>query len=276
MALNIAAGTYNAQPTQARIYTNQSGNLILEVRFVLCDENWEHYVGDNGYAIDMRKWFVLVKADGTVNTATISRLKEWADGFAPSSLDDFYEYWTGAGFSHLAGIKVQVVVQLTAQGQYAGRPEIAFVNSLSRKGTANAALPQGADDDRAKIAARFGAKFRAAFAATPKVVSAAPARPAAPAPAPQTAPQTAAPSAPPRPARPAANAPAPAAKPVTEADCWNAYCARLPEGTDNSTRDAGWFEVLDRAGVGDRDPDQITPAEWAKVLEAANNAEMPF
>lgn len=256
--MKIQDGTYAAKPAKAQIYLASSGSLMLCVEFNIVDEDGNEFQNDNGYPLSYRKWFALVSKDGAVNTATVDRIKEWAAGFEPQSIDDFYDYFTANDFEKIRALEVDVVLKTEAikDGEKKGQlaQGIAFVNAKGGHGSWKMNLPSGAVDDKAAIAAKFGAKFRAAFAAKPKTVAAstAPAKAAAPA----------APARKPNPARPAAPA---KVETATVEDVWGAYLSSLPADTSEDDRDAGWFKLLDDNGLGSKDQDQITPAEWGTL-----------
>lgn len=246
--MNIQDGTYPAKPVGGSIYETKTGNLTLVVEFVLTDDNGEAYTNPDGTDCIMRKWFTLVTADGSVNSNVISRVCEWAEGFQPNSLDDFYDYFTG-DCEKLKSLSVDVVLRTEPARDGSGKmfQGIAFVNAKRRRSSNR--IPEGAIGDKDKLAAKFGSKFRAVFGSKPKTVSAKP------------APKK------PTPEKPEA---APAAKKATSScdECWQKYLSSLPAGTDNDTRDGGWFALLDKCGVGQKDQDEIDANEWGTVLAA--------
>ncbi len=275
--MEIKDGEYRAFPTSAAIYQNKTGNLILAVRFQLCDEKRDGYVKENGYALDYTKYFVLVKSDGSLNTKIIDGICKWAAGFEPTSLEAFYDYFTGANMENLRNLDVKVTLKTEAGQDGKMRQGIAFVNSLDHVGGGGNMMPKDAVDDRRAIAAKFGAKFRAAFGgaklapASKPVAEAASGRPQPPAhPAVDEENIPAAPAAPAAPQRPAPKPPMPATAPKPPATCESAYTAylnSLPPDTPQDASDQGWWQLLDAAGVGQKDQDQITPAEWQHVTD---------
>ena len=272
MAYNygIPDGTYVGRPTTASCY-EKDGRLILDVNFAVKDPNtgaW--YKKDNGYDWEARKRHWLTSADGAFNEKTIEGLKEWAKGWQPKSLDDFWWFQNpdanGTPFGNLIAIgEVELNFQTDGQGN-----QTIWVHDKDRpkSGGRKAYVPDGASSDRAAMMAKWGTRAKALFAATPKKVATVAAPKAT-----QTAPAASAPSAgvsapPAAPARPAA---APAAKPwasypQTADGAFDYFCSLLGEPYEGAKHEEKWFELFDAARQG-KDVDEFTQEDTQRLFQ---------
>lgn len=281
MAYNygIPDGTYTGKPTTASCY-EKDGRLILDVNFAVKDPNtgaW--YKKDNGYDWEARKRHWLTSADGGFNEKTIEGLKEWAKGWQPRSLDDFWWFQNpdanGTPFGNLIAIG-EVELNFTTDGQ--GNQTI-WVHDPDRpkSGGRKAYVPDGASADRAAMMAKWGTRAKALFAATPKKVGTGAPAQAAPKPTqavPAAGGGVVAPSrpaaAPATPSRPAGGAPA-------KADPWAEYpktcdgafayfCSLLGEAYSGAKHDEKWFALFDAAAQG-KDPDEFDAADVQRLFQ---------
>ena len=287
----IPDGTYVGRPTTASCF-EKDGRFILDVNFEVKDlESGQWYKKDNGYNWEAKKRHWLTSKDGAFNQATINGIKEWAKGWNPQGLDDFWWFQNpdanGTPFGNLAAIGE---VELNFATDKDGNQTI-WVHDPDRpkSGGRKAFVPDGASTDLASIKAKWGTKAKALFAATPKKVATV----AAPA-ARQASPAASAPAAgvvapPAAPARPAAAPTRPAAAPA-KAKPWADYpqtadgafaffCAALKERRkedySSEKHDEMWFGIYDGAAQG-KDPDEFTPADVQRLMEAVDNGVMPF
>ena len=278
----IPDGTYTGRPTTASCY-EKDGRLILDVNFAVKDPNtgaW--YKKDNGYDWEARKRHWLTSADGAFNERTIEGLKEWAKGWQPRSLDDFWWFQNpdanGTPFGNLAAVG-EVELNFSTDGQ--GNQTI-WVHDPNRpkSGVRKAYVPEGASADRAAMMAKWGTRAKALFAATPKKVGAGapqaaqkPVQAATPA-APATAPS--------RPSEPAQAAPtrhaaAPAQQktwaefPQTADGAFAFFCSLLGEPYSPAKHDDKWFAVYDKASNG-KDPDEFDAADVQRLFQAVADA----
>ena len=142
--------------------------------------------------------------------------------------------------------------------------------------------------DAAQLQAKWGAKAKALFAAQPKKVGLAAPMAANPAPkaAAPVAPANVPSAAPARPvAVPARPAAAPAAAmeavapwasfPQTSDGAFAYYCSRLGEPYKSEKHDDKWFDIYDST-IGNKDPDQLTPADVQQLFHAVCAMDMPF
>lgn len=232
-------GEYPATTKAGTVY-EKDGKLLLAVAF------------DVG-GFEMKHYFVLVGADGAVNTKTIDRIKEWATGW-----DGTDPYWFLEAMP--TGIEVSVTIKNEPGFKNASKmfPKIQWVNPV---GAPKAAMPEAGD--KAKIMMKFGSKLRAA--AGP--VSTTPTAPVA-----KPAPTTAQPTAPTAPvAKPAPTAPtAPAPKPPAPAkksahasldECWK-LCQDTFITLDEGAIAEKWYAFIDATGM---DQATMTPDGWDKV-----------
>ena len=284
MAFNygIPDGIYTGRPTTASCF-EKDGRLMLDVNFAVKDPNtgtW--YKKDNGYDWEVRKRHWLTSADGAFNEKTIEGIKEWAKGWQPRSLDDFWWFQNpdanGTPFGNLIAIGE---VELNFQADNQGNQQIWVHDKDRPKGNGRKAfVPDGAVTDRAAMMAKWGTRAKALFAATPKKVAVAEGGPAtapatAPAPVAPAAP-VAAPAAPARPAAPRAPARAPAAPAPAPTSPWSNfpatcdgafayYCSLLKEPYQSAKHDEAWFAIFDKAAQG-KDPDQLDAADVQRLF----------
>ena len=279
----IPDGTYVGRPTTASCY-EKDGRLILDVNFAVKDPNtgsW--YKKDNGYDWEARKRHWLTSADGGFNEKTIDGLKEWAKGWQPRSLDDFWWFQnpdaSGTPFGNLIAIG-EVELNFATDGQ--GNQTI-WVHDPNRpkSGGRKAYVPEGASADRAAMMAKWGTRAKALFAATPKKVGTGTHAQAAPNPV-QAATPAAPATAPSRPSAPAQAAQTrPAAAPAQQktwaefpqtADGAFAYfCSLLGEPYSSAKHDDKWFSVYDKASNG-KDPDEFDAADVQRLFQAVADA----
>lgn len=266
----IPDGTYTGRPTTASCF-EKDGRLILDINFAVKDpQTGQWFKKDNGYDWEAKKRHWLTSKDGGFNEATIKGIKEWAKGWNPRSLDDFWWFQSpdanGVPFGNLLAIGE---VELNFQRDNAGNQNIWVHDPNRPKGGARKAFaPDGATTDRAAIAAKWATKAKSLFAATPKAVGSAPAA------APAASASASAPAAPMRPtARPSAT---PAAKPWAEfpqtADgAFAFFSSKLGEPYSPAKHDGRWFEIFDKAAEG-KDPDEFTPADVQRLFECVHSA----
>lgn len=280
MAYNygIPDGTYTGKPTTASCY-EKDGRLILDVNFAVKDPNtgaW--YKKDNGYDWEARKRHWLTSADGGFNEKTIEGLKEWAKGWQPRSLDDFWWFQNpdenGTPFGNLIAIG-EIELNFQTDGQ--GNQQI-WVHDPDRpkSGGRKAFVPDGASSDRAAMMAKWGTRAKALFAATPKKVGAGAPAQAAPKPA-QAASAPAGGVAPSRPAAAPATPSRPAGGAPAKADPWAEYpktcdgafayfCSLLGEAYSGAKHDEKWFALFDAAAQG-KDPDEFAAADVQRLFQ---------
>ena len=104
----IPDGTYVGRPTTASCF-EKDGRLILDVNFEVKDPQTEQwYKKDNGYNWEAKKRHWLTSKEGAFNEATIKGIKEWAKGWNPQGLDDFWWFQNpdanGTPFGNLIAI----------------------------------------------------------------------------------------------------------------------------------------------------------------------------
>lgn len=274
----IPDGTYTGRPTTASCY-EKDGRLILDVNFAVKDPNtgaW--YKKDNGYDWEARKRHWLTSADGAFNEKTIEGLKEWAKGWQPRSLDDFWWFQNpdanGTPFGNLIAIG-EVELNFATDGR--GNQTI-WVHDPDRpkSGGRKAYVPDGASSDRAAMMAKWGTRAKALFAATPKKVGTGAPAQAAPKPA-QAAPASGGGVAPSRPATAPATPSRPAGGAPAKADPWAEYpktcdgafayfCSLLGEAYSGAKHDEKWFALFDAAAQG-KDPDEFDAADVQRLFQ---------
>ena len=259
----IPDGTYTGKPVTASCY-EKDGRLILDINFTVKDPNTgELYKKENGYDWEVKKRHWLTSADGAFNEKTINGLKEWAKGWNPTSLDDFWWFQNpdenGTPFGNLAAIgEVELDFQTDGQGN-----QQLWVHDPNRPraGGRKAWTPPEANTDRAQMMAKWGTRAKALFAATPKKV--APGVPAKAAPAAPSRP-AAAPAAPARPAGPAKANPWDGF-PKTCDGAFQYFCSLLGEPYSGAKHDEMWFSLFDEAAQG-KDPDELTQMDVERLF----------
>lgn len=278
----IPDGTYVGKPTTASCY-EKDGRLILDVRFAVKDpQSGQWYRKDNGYDWEVMKRHWLTSQDGAFNERTIKGIREWARGWEPRSLEDFWWFQSpdenSTAFGHLAAVGE---VELNFQTNREGSQDL-WVHAPGGRRTngRGAYVPEGANADKSALAAKWGTKARALFAATPKKVATvaatvpqggsagvpaqggvnAPARPAA---------AVAAPS---RPA-PAVEADGPrpwAEFPQTADGAFAYFCSLLGEPYSSAKHDGRWFVLFDKVSGG-KDPDEFGPEDVQRLFAAVRD-----
>lgn len=213
--------------------------------------------------LDITGYFYLEKKDGSINTITVDSLKAafaW-DGRDPLWLQD-------ADFSGL-------VVQLKLEFEVYDNKQRLKVRWVDAEDAEGRGVPKADDNARRTLGTRLGSKLRALAGGSP-----------APAPKPNGAPTPPGkPAAPPTktitklaPASASAFAPTTSAAPVkiaTMQQAWEAFAKECPKGWQASDVEQEWFRILGELVPG-KQPEAITPAEWAMVIEEAPAKIIPM
>lgn len=298
-------GLFNAYPVEIGIDEtgpNQLATCII--RFALYEElqpsgEWADCAGENW---QITGYFYLEKKDGSLNTLTIDALKAalgW-DGRDPFWLQE----------TDLSDHPVQVKLGVE---QFGGRSRIK-VRYLNPVGThANGGVSKADEAKRRTIRNRLGSKLRAIsgppqpgranVVANDSVKLARPTRPASP-PNRSATPVTAAatsravetsvtpaskrpsrlrPASPSEPGNPSGEpdaSPGPSAdtEEATMEQAWQAFCeayAPLGDRGSNEDRERQWFRVIAELFPG-KQPDELTPAEWATMRQQGPTRIIPF
>jgi|GEM_PF-859128 len=289
-------GLFNAYPVEIGI--DETGPHKLAtclIRFRLYEEfqasgEWADCAGENWEIVG---YFYLEKKDGTLNTVAIDALKAalgW-DGRDPFWLQE----------TDLSQHAVQVKLGFEEYGGKT-RLRVQYLNPFGSSGVGG--VSKADDATRRTIGNRLGSKLRALSGPAP--VAARPAKPAKPARpaeqptakrpperaqaaptarAPVAAPTPeAGPSAPqPGPAGPRTPEPQPAAAEAshdpagsTPAEAWAAFCRGCtgPQW-DQATLEREWFRILAELFPG-KQPDELSPTEWAVMREEGPTRIVPF
>jgi len=241
-------GLFNAYPTEIGVAETGPNNLAtctVHFRIVeeLLAEQWADCSAEN---LEITGYFYLEKKDGSLNSVAIEALKAalgW-DGRDPFWLQD----------TDLTQQPVQLKLGFE---QYNGQPKIKvqFLNPYGREPTSG--VSRADDAARRALNARLGAKLRAAAGGTP-----------APAPRPSGKP------APPK--RPAKAPTQPAGATATMEEAWAEFCAHCTDEkwTDDAISEE-WFRIVNEMYPG-KQPEQLTPADWAVVKDKAPGMILPF
>lgn len=193
--------------------------------------------------LDITGYFYLEKKDRSLNQITLDALKAalgW-DGRDPFWLQD----------TDLSGKAVQVKLGFE---EYNGktRLKVQFLNPYGSTG--GGAVTKADETKRRSMSTRLGAKFRAMAGAAP----ASPPKPAAP------------------PAPPKAAPPAPEPEESTLEEAWAAFAASDgAKKLDQEGLEKEWFRILADLFPG-KQPDDLTPAEWARMRDEGPGNIVPF
>lgn len=237
-------GLFNAYPVEIGIDETGPNNLATcIIRFDLYEElqpdgQWADCAGENW---EITGYFYLEKKDGSLNTLTLDALKAalgW-DGRDPFWLQE----------TDLSEHPVQVKLGFE---EYGGKTRIK-VQYLNPFGSTGGGGVSKADDaTRRTISNRLGSKLRAMAAPAPKTEPAPPAEPAAPVEQPRD----------------------PEAATMEEA--WGEFCKHCPPPKwDQAAVEAEWFRIIAELFPG-KQPDELTPAEWAAMRDQGPAQIIPF
>jgi len=221
---NWEEGNYGAVTKAATVYEKE-GKLLLAVAFDVSGN-------------ELKSYHVLVQADGTVNTVTVAKLKEWSgwDGVDP--------YWFVDNAPN--GIVCEVAIGMEPGFKDASKlfPKIKWVNKAGGSG----GMPEMAD--RRAVLSKYGAKFRAIAGPQPMGM--------------QTKPQAGTPPQRPQtqgnpPARPQATA-----AHATLEECWRLMQQHNQKLTPEQVTEK-WYGFIDATGMDQAD---MTPEGWDQVKAA--------
>ena len=244
-------GLFHAQPLEIGVAETGPNKLATcTMRFGLFEElvqgQWRDCSAEN---LEITGYFYLEKRDGSLNAIAIDALKAalgW-DGRDPFWLQDAAE-----------GLREQPVQVKLGFEEYNGQQRIK-VQFLNPHGAAPSGVSKADDAARRSISNRICARLRAQAGGTP-----------APAPKPEG-----------RPGPPPPKAPGKDAKPETATmeQAWASFCEAYekagPEGATDEQREQAWFAAIAKLFPG-RQPDDLTPADWAVVREKAPGEIIPF
>jgi len=253
-------GLFNAYP--ADVGVNETGPNKLAtciINFRLYEElqpsgEWADCSDEQ---FEVTGYFYLEKRDGSLNTITLDSLKSalgW-DGRDPFWLQE----------TDLSEHAVQVKL---AFDEYNGktRLKVQYLNPYGSTGGGGVKKAEGTA--KTAIRNRMGSKLRAL---------AGPAQPATSKPA---APPKLPPAKPKAPAAPAsAPSPTPSVEPSAEAtmeQAWGEFVKHCdPDKWDQQAVEAEWFRILAEMFPG-KQPDELSPAEWATMRDEGPTKIIPF
>ncbi|HET6441299.1 MAG TPA: hypothetical protein VFH53_02895, partial [Phycisphaerae bacterium] len=138
------------------------------------------------------------------------------------------------------------------------------VQFLNPYGSTGRGVSRADNATRRNITNRLGSKLRASSGGTPSPAPKPAGRPSSPGPAPQKA----------------AVATSPAAEPSTATmdEAWSTFCAAYeqagPEGAP-ADREQQWFSAVSQLFPG-KQPDELTPAQWATMRDEGPSKIIPF
>ena len=255
-------GLFNAYPTEVGVDETGPNKLATcIIKFKLYQElqasgEWGDCAADN---FEITGYFYLEKKDGSLNAITIDALKAalgW-DGRDPFWLQE----------TDLSQHAVQLKL---AFEEFKGktRMKVEYLNPFGSTGGGGVTKADGAA--KTAIRNRLGSKLRA-IAGPSQQVTPPPATPPSLPPAKPKAPAVSAPTTVPEPAAP--NEPD-----ATMESAWAAFCQEYkklgPKGTSEDCEQQ-WFTILGRL-FPNRQPDQLSAAEWATMTSEGPGEIVPF
>jgi len=252
-------GLFNAYPVEVGVDETGPNKLATcIIKFSLYEElqgsgEWADCAADN---FEITGYFYLEKKDGSLNTITIDALKAalgW-DGRDPFWLQE-------TDFS-------QHPVQLKlALEEYNGktRMKVQYLNPFGSTGTGGVTKAEG--PAKTAIRNRLGSKLRALAGPAQKT----PAQPAAPPTLPPAKPK-----APPAPPENPAPEPCPPASEATMSEAWGEFVKHCTgEKWPQDAVEKEWFRILAEMFPG-KQPDELSPAEWAVMRDEGPSRIIPF
>lgn len=257
-------GLFHAYPLAIGLGETREKKLlqaVIQYRLVeeLADNQWADC---SGQSLEITGYHIMEKKDHSLNENTISALK------AAFGWDGQDPFWLQDNAEALCQQPVQLKLGFE---EFNGQQnlKVQFLNPYGAKGSGG--VPKADDDFRRGVSNRLGAKFRANAGGTPANPPKPAGKPAAPAASAPAKP------APPKPTPPAA-APiaATAIAPATMEQAWAAFTGHCTD--EKWTQDAiekEWFRIIADLFPG-KQPDQLTPAEWGRMLAEGPGNIIPF
>lgn len=264
-------GLFNAYPVEIGIDETGPNKLATcIIRFKLYEElqasgEWADCADEKW---EITGYFYLEKKDGSLNTVTIDALKAalgW-DGRDPFWLQE----------TDLAEHAVQVKLGFEEYGGKT-RIKVQYLNPFGSTG--GGGVTKADDATRRTIGNRLGSKLRALSGPAP--APAKPTKPTAPPKLPPAKPKaqpTAPPTAPapkPEPALQPAEAPRDPAS-ATMDEAWAEFCKSCPPPKwDQAAVEGEWFRILAEL-FPSKQPNELSPAEWAVMRDEGATRIVPF
>jgi hypothetical protein len=259
-------GLFNAYPVDVGVDETGPNKLATcVVNFRLYEElqpsgEWSDCSAEG---LEVTGYFYLEKKDGSLNTITIDSLK------AALGWDGRDPFWLQEADLSQHAVQVKLAFE-----EYGGktRLKVQFLNPL---GSTGSRLVTRADPPARKaITNRMGPKLRAlagpAQPATPKPVSPPKLPPTSPA---EASAKAGKPKAPPTSPPPPEPAPVPEA---TMESAWEEFVRHCPpEKWDQESIEKEWFRIIAELFPG-KQPDQLSPADWATMRDEGPGRIIPF
>jgi hypothetical protein len=256
-------GLFHAYPVAIGLGETRENRLLqVVILYRLTEElTGDGWVDCSGENMEISGYHYLEKRDHSLNESTIAALK------AALGWDGRDPFWLQDNAEALAQQPVQV--KLAFEEYDGGRNiKVKFLNPYGAKGSGS--VPKADDDMRRNVSNRLGAKFRAQAGGTPAnppkpigkpVAPAAPAAPAKPAPTPPVPAPAATPAAP---------------TPATMDQAWAEFTSHCTgDKWDQQAVEKEWFRILADLFPG-KQPDQLTPADWGRMLAEGPGNIIPF
>ncbi|MGC9455229.1 MAG: hypothetical protein ACP5HU_10245 [Phycisphaerae bacterium] len=247
-------GLFNAYPVEVGIDETGPNNLTTcIIRFQLYEElqpsgEWADCSHEN---LDITGYFYIEKRDGDLNGMVVHALK------AALGWDGRDVFWLQQ--TDLSEHPVQVKLGFE---EYDGRArlKVQFLNPYGSTGGGGVTRAEGST--RQAIVNRLGPKLRAL---------AGPGSPSKPKPTPAKRPPAR-----PKPSAPPPSPPKPEPRECTMEQAWEAFAGQCdPDRWDREAIEAEWFRVLAELFPG-KQPDELTPAEWATMRDQGPSRIVPF
>jgi len=256
-------GLFHAYPVAIGLGETRENKLLQVVaQYRLVEElvqgEWVDCSAEN---LELTGYHILEKRDGTLNGNTIEALK------AALGWDGRDPFWIQDNAEALSQQPVQVKLGFE---EYNGHQnlKVQFLNPYGAKG---GGVPRADDGLRRSVSNRLGAKFRALAGGTPANTPKPAGSPA------KAAAATAQRPAPPKPtAAPKPNTAPAAPAPATMEQAWEEFIKHCPQPKwDQEATEKEWFRILADLFPG-KQPDQLTPADWGRMLAEGPGNIIPF
>ncbi len=242
-------GLFNAYPVEIGLNEQGSNKLACyTIRFAIFEEKqngkWADVTGEN---MEITGWFYLETRDGRVNDFTVEALK------AAFGWDGRDAFWLQDNAEALREHPVQLKL---AYESYNGSTSLR-VQFINPYGSTGGGVSRADDSARRGITNRLGPKLRAVLGASPASKPAG--RPKPPG------------------KKPPAPSSAPAKKPeATMDEAWAEFIGHC-EGDkwDRQAVESEWFRIIAEL-FGGKQPDELSPVEWATMRDHGPEKIIPF
>ena len=241
-------GLFHAYPAEVGVDETGPNDLATAIiRFRIFEElkdgQWADCFDES---LEITGYFYLECRDGSLNNVTIDALK------AATGWDGRDPFWLQE--TDLSEKPVQVKLGFETYNDKT-RIKVQFLNPY---GSTGGGVSKADDAKKATIRNRLGSKFRSVAGPAP----ASPAKPAAPSkPSRKPPAQTAAPE--------------PDQTEATMDDAWTEFCRHCKDEWTQEQVEQEWFRIIADL-FGGKQPDELSPIEWATMRDEGPGKILPF